>query len=359
MWRFHRYYIKEFLVNLLLTFVMLFGVAILATISRATGRAQGLGLLLTLRLTLYWALDTLPQLLSISVLVSSVFTFGRAASDNEITAMRAAGIRPVRLLGAVLFVGAMMGATNAWLVHDVIPWAHYEKYRPTKDAFKLLMINNKSMQNQWQVDRFQMRWKRRDGPRRYLDVDFNANADQGMATGHAESLEIDYDEAEDALVLLIDNFDGEMATRGKKRTMRMPGQITLSFSISAIANQNRRHEGMRDISTAQLVAEVESGAGTGESGRAWQARWWIGHRISQALSTLFFALIGFPIGVLFRRAGRMVSFAISFVPLAFFYGLVFLGQGLSRRFESWSFSLLPTAGLAIAAIWMTRKVFRQ
>lgn len=358
MWRFHRYYIREFLINFALTFAMLFGVAILATISRATGRAQGLGLLLTLRLTLYWALDTLPQLLSISVLVSSVFTFGRAASDNEITAMRAAGIRPLRLLGAVLFVGACMGATNAWLVHDVIPWAHYEKYRPTKDAFKLLMINNKSRQNQWQIDRFQMRWKKRDGPSRYLDVDFNANADQGIATGHAESLEIDYDEAEDALILSVDGFDGDM-TRGGKRSTSKLSHITLSFSIDAIANRNRRHEGMRDISTAQLFAEVESGAGTGDSGRGWQARWWVGHRISQALSTIFFALIGFPIGVLFRRAGRMVSFAISFVPLAFFYGLVFLGQGLSRRFESWSFSLLPVAGLAIAAVLLTRRVFRQ
>lgn len=355
MWRFHRYYIKEFLLNLLLTFVMLFGVALLATISRATGRAQGLGLLLTLRLTLYWAMDMVPQLLSISVLVSSVFTFGRAAADNEITAMRAAGIRPIRLLGAVLFVGAIAGATNAWLINDVIPRAHYEKYRPTKDAFKLLMINNKSRQNQWSLDRFQMRWAKRDGPSRYLDVDFNVHAEQGTHTGHAESLEIAYDEAEDALLLFINDYDLELEKNGKITSMRMPGQITLSFSISVLSDKNRRHEGMQDISTRQLIAEVESGV----SGRDWQARWWIGHRINDALSTLFFALIGFPIGVLFRRAGRMVSFAISFVPLAFFYGLIFLGQGLSRKYEAWEFSLMPGIGLAIAALWMTRKVFRQ
>ncbi|MCA8969974.1 MAG: LptF/LptG family permease [Planctomycetes bacterium] len=355
MWRFHRYYIKEFLINLLLTFVMLFGIAVLATVSRATGRAQGLGLLLTLRLTMYWSMSLIPQLLSISVLVASVFTFGRAASDNEITAMRAAGIRPIRLLGAVLFVGALVGSANAWLLHEVIPWTHYEKYRPTKDAFKLLMINNKSRQNQWELDNFQMRWGKGDGAGRYLDVDFNVTNDRGSQTGRADSLEIVYDEPEDALILLIDGFDGEITRNGKTVPVKLPGQTTLAFSIGLLETRNRRDEGMHDVSTSQLVAEVDSGV----TGRDWQARWLVGDRIGNALSTLFFALIGFPIGVLFRRSGRMVSFAISFVPLAFFYGLVFLGQGLSRRTEDWQYSLLPVAGLAIAAVLLTRRVFRQ
>nr|HMQ23877.1 LptF/LptG family permease [Planctomycetota bacterium] len=302
-----------------------------------------------------WSMSMLPQLLSISVLVASVFTFGRAASDNEITAMRAAGIRPLRLLGAVLFVGALVGAANSWLVHEVVPWTHYEKYRPTKDAFKLLMINNKSRQNQWELDKFQMRWAKPDGPGRYLDVDFNVSSDGGSQTGRADSLEIVYDEAEDALILLIDGFDGEITRNGKTVPVRLPGQTTLSFSIGVLEMRNRRNEGMQDISTTQLVAEVASGV----TGRDWQARWWAGNRISEALSSLFFALIGFPIGVLFRRSGRMVSFAISFVPLAFYYGLFFLAKSLSRSSEAWEYSLLPVAGLALASIWMTRKVFRQ
>lgn len=353
MWRFHRYYIKEFLLNLSLTFVMLFGICLLALVARGIYRSQGLDLVIGLWITLLWTVDAIPHVLSISVLVASVFTFGRAAADNEITAMRMTGTSPLRLMGGVLFVGAMTASINAWLLHNTIPLVHYYKYRPTSDALKLLLMSNRSRQNKMEFRDFTMVWERKDGLR-YYQVAFNATSRQGNFVGSADELEIEHNEAEEALVVKARNFEGDQET-GDRRFRIALQTLRLTFSLSEILEKNKRAEGMKDVSTAQLVAEVDGG--TGE--RTMLATWFIWLRSCQSLASLLFAIIGFPIGVVFRRAGRMVSFAISFLPLALYYGLMYVAPWVARETNAVWPVFIPDAGLLLLALILGRRAFRQ
>ena len=94
MWKIHRYYLREVTVSALLTFLVLFGIVLIASVSRGIDRAQGGNLLSAALITFYWAADTFPHLLAISLLIATVLTFARASQDREITALRAAGISP-------------------------------------------------------------------------------------------------------------------------------------------------------------------------------------------------------------------------------------------------------------------------
>ena len=353
MWKFHRYYVKELLINLSLTFVMLFGIALLATVARGISRSQSLGAYMGLWITLMWVLDAIPHLVLISVLVASVFTFGRAAADNEVAAIRSAGVSPLRLIGAAIFVGACAAGANGYLLHNWIPWAHYRKYRPTSDALELLLINNKSSQKKWEIGDFRMTWERREGMR-YFDVDFHAQNNEQIYVGRADELVVSYDKADSELVLTAKGFRGELE-KGGKRTL-FDSEVRLAYPLSLLIEKNKRHEGMKDLSTAQLVAEVASGGGE----RSEQARWFIWLRSGQALATLLFAIIGFPIGVLFRRAGRMMAFAISFIPLGVYYALMIgVAPALAKTVDAAWPAFVPDAVLALAAIVLTRRALRS
>lgn len=352
-WRFHRYYIRELLANLSLTFVMLFGISVLALVARGIYRSQGLDLLIGLWITLLWSIDTIPHLLSISALVASVFTFGRAAADNEITAMRMTGTSPLRLMGAVLFVGALAASANAWLLHNAIPYVHFMKYRPTADTLKLFLMSNRPRQNKLELqDNLMLMWKTREGMQ-FADVRFKAASRRdGGYIGKADELQIDHDVSNDALRLTLTNFEGQRL--GNSDSFET-AKLVLTFGVSEILEKNKRAEGLKDLPTAQLVAEVQGGV----SERSLEARWYVWLRTFQAFASLLFALIGLPIGIVFRRAGRMVAFAISFVPLALYYGMMFAAPWVARKTQSAWPAVIPDVGLVLAFLLLSRKAFRQ
>ena len=141
MWKIHRFYLRELLGAVLLTFTVLFGIVLIATIYRGIDRAQGGSLLSAVLITFFYAADTFPHLLALSLLFSSVLVFARASQDREITAMRAAGISPRVPLVAALIVGVMLSVVGSFALHYLIPYAHYYKYRVVAEVTRQLIVN--------------------------------------------------------------------------------------------------------------------------------------------------------------------------------------------------------------------------
>ena len=69
-----------------------------------------------------------------AVLVSALMAFGRLSADNEVTALRALGISPVRALMPVLFLAALLGASLVWFNDKVLPEANFRAYGPIQEA---------------------------------------------------------------------------------------------------------------------------------------------------------------------------------------------------------------------------------
>ena len=108
MWRLHRYYLKELAVNAAITFLVLFAVVLISLVYRGIQRSQGGGLLDAAMITLFFALDALPHLLTISFLIATVVTYTRAAQARELVAIRAAGISPRVPMTAAVLVGLFL-----------------------------------------------------------------------------------------------------------------------------------------------------------------------------------------------------------------------------------------------------------
>ncbi|PIE24058.1 MAG: hypothetical protein CSA62_04425 [Planctomycetota bacterium] len=363
MWRFHRYYLREMLLNLGMTFLMLFGVALLALLARGISRTQGQDMWLALWVTLLWAIDIVPDLLAISTLIATVFTFGRAAGDNEITAIRMAGVSPLRLLGSVLIVGTLTAGLNTYLLHNLIPYAHYKKYRPFEQLAEQWVANLRPSNNRIEMgDRLVMAWHRQDEQGRWIDVQIKAEGSDGNSfEGFAKRVWMEKGAREGLIYLKLqgpEGYRGGEVHNGKamRGTIKLDQNavIRISFDVREIAEKGKRAEGIKDLPTAQLVAEYERGGSENPE----VSRWMIWLRSFKGFASLLFAVVAFPIGVLSKRSGRMAALSMSAIPLTIYFVCFYLAPGLARLSgELWPVAL-PSAVMLVLIWILMRRAFR-
>lgn len=361
MWRFHKYFGRELLTNLGLTFVMLFGIVLLSLVARGISQAPGQSILIALYITLLFAIDAIPHLLNISLLIATVFTFSRAAADNEITALRMAGLSPLRLMGSVLFVGALVSGVNSYLVHNLIPTVHFNKFRAVTSAIEQFVMSNRSTTNSWEIAGTSMRWKRQNG-RLYEEVSFKRPPQNGLyVEGFAKTAELGRDPSGEELSFTLNNQQVFIYKRGKDGQFlpQMGGdeeQARISLNLRQIMSRTQREEGEKDVNTAQLVAEQVRG----DAWRPGLASWLIWDRSSRGLAGLLFAIVAFPIGLLMRRAGKGAAVAFSLVPLTFYYFLlIVVNKALATSLgQSWP-AVIPLIGLFLLSQILMHLAFRR
>ena len=66
---------------------------------------------------------TLPYTIPATTLFATCNVYGRLAKDNEITALRAAGINLFQILKPGILLGVVMSAITFTLFLDLIPWS--------------------------------------------------------------------------------------------------------------------------------------------------------------------------------------------------------------------------------------------
>src|SRR5947207_7679853 len=69
--------------------------------------------------------STLPYTIPATTLFASCVVYGRLAHDNEILAIRAAGINLLKVISPAVLLGLVMSAVTAGLYFEVIPSTHH------------------------------------------------------------------------------------------------------------------------------------------------------------------------------------------------------------------------------------------
>ncbi len=345
MWRIHRYYLKELLVGSATTFVVLFGIVLLAFVARGIDRAQGGDLLDAALIVLLFAADTVHHVLAMALLFATTLTFARAAQEREITAIRAAGIPLHVPLAPALLVAMAFSGAGLWLMHDVVPYAHFAKYRVITDVTRQVFLNMGMSGDKIELSRGVMTWRSKDADNHFHDVVVYLSAgarwvggeqvmQRTLLTASEAWFEVGAD-GETLTLELRDLFD--------PRTDSFVREPDLSFSLRDIAEKGRRWEGDRDITTDQLLAEVDRGVHENPGG----ARYTVHRRSCFALLPLCFVPIGFLFGLRSRDKGRMAALVPCALPLAVFYASDLIGLELVKRVDVPAIGWLPAAALTL------------
>lgn len=90
----------------------------------------------------YMALYTLPQALPSSLLTATVMTYGRLSADNEITAMRVAGIHLHHIVTPVLVTGVLFSILTLYLNAEVLPKSYYKVRQFQEKAVKRVLAKH-------------------------------------------------------------------------------------------------------------------------------------------------------------------------------------------------------------------------
>ncbi len=314
--------------------------------------------------------STLPYTIPVSLLFAVTVVYGRLAGDNEIIAVKTAGISVMKILWPSFALAIGLSLLLLYLSGEWIPrCTHYAKmvlYKDLEDTFyKVLkkehefntphwpfLIKVRDVQGQVMIDAtFKHRVKGKD--------DFDLVIQAKTAVLHIDLKEkmvrVEFVEAEiqpykqNPDVVLINN-----------RTLLIPIPPDSQFNPEKKIQEYTNRDLMKELRSMQQLRETERKkqavkAGfefaMGRSDRVnwWEVRdafinhgfykrqcndieteWWL--RISMACGSLLFVVLGAPVGIMFARRDFLSAFITCFLPIiTCYYPLMLLGQNMSKE----------------------------
>jgi lipopolysaccharide export system permease protein len=123
-----KYLLKTYLTTFTMVFVILFFIFILQTVWLFISELAGkdLDLAMILKFLMFATPRIIPLVLPLSVLLSSIMTFGNLAENYEFAAMKSAGISLQRGMKSLIIFILFLSITAFIFANNVIPYAEYK-----------------------------------------------------------------------------------------------------------------------------------------------------------------------------------------------------------------------------------------
>ncbi len=262
----------------------------------------------------------------ITFLLGIMMTFGRMAQQNEITALKAAGIPLKRVVLPVLVAGAVLSGVCFWAQDQGQPWAYARMKHlvtgelPLRVTIDMLPAGVMHEYGDWRIF-----VGKNDGGGRLGDIVVLQPQADGQATSfYAESASLERAGGRTALVMhkglyLKPSKEGEKLTRVPFDTLTKPVPQLDSLEKSG-ARQG--------LTLRQLLGEEQEAAALFKETKSIpvavelrKLRIEISERLSFPLMCLAVAFVAAPIGARTKRAGRSYTFAAGFLIVGVYFVL--------------------------------------
>ncbi len=357
--------------------------------------AKGLGYLAIAKLAPFTFLIALQYSVPATLLFSVCCVYGRISADNEIVALKSAGLSPFRIIYPVLALGLIISIPSVWLNDMAMSWGKpgidrvvlrsveevvYSMLRTHRSytTAQGLSIHVQDVEDRWLVQP--------------TIIIFNETTGKPM-TISAERAKISIDAEKDQLIIELKNSHGEINNEQSTR-FRIPGveRIPLpltqasktgqyvspsQFSIGQIPAELSKQAEQNDRRGEQLACEFAMGLVSGRfesldnqriktlqaelnetQKRLARLKLEPQRRLAQGFTCLFFVWMGVPLSILIRSADYWWTFGLCFIPILLTYYPLF-GLALDRvKDGSWpAISLwLGNAALLFIGTYLMRKV---
>ncbi len=324
--------------------------------------------------------SSLPYTVPATILFASCVAYGRLANDNEVVAMKAAGVDLLTILTPALLLGVLGTAGVAAVSWAVIPRSYVRlQVEITRDPEEFLYNQLKRERNfRANTSPFALYVRDVQG-RRLVDVIVKRRAATDLARSADGALQVKYDyvartrEAElkvdlDRKVLTVDAKDWLVGSDTSQSQTTGHPEVSIDlpeiFSIKQIRSrpialdwdelpgrgaevrQERADIAAKREAARQLVRTspdpaVAAAAAGQDVAFAQQLKdadrnfrnveHEYHNRPALAASCLVFALIGCPVGIWFNRSDYLSTFVVCWIPtVLLYYPLVLAGAGLAK-----------------------------
>lgn len=292
---------------------------------------KGTGLFPVLKLVAY----SLPQILILTipmgVLLANLLSFGRLASDNEITAIKAGGVNPVSIILPSLFTGFLISILLIIFYDRVLPVSNFNFFETS------YLICQKKPTVELKEHAFNDLGEMRIYINR-IDAKTSMMEDIIISENNPESSK--FITAEKGLIFLHPD--------GTKLTLQLTNgtihQLDISdrnkyqsllfnmhnMVIKLREELNRKRERMLEEMTSQ---EIKMEIARYKMGKVNISPFLVElqRRLSLPFASLSFTLLGIPLGLRARHKSKSISFGISVLVIFIYYLLLIGGETMGIR----------------------------
>ncbi len=336
--------------------------------------SQGLGWFAVVKLLPYISLIALQFSLPATLLFAVCCVYGRISADNEIVALKSAGISPFRIIRWIVVLAFLVSFPAVWINDKAVSWGGPGMERVIMRSFEEIVLGTLKSRRSFENDKgftihvqeVRDRWLIR--PTIFL---FNQQTGDPM-TIHAERAKISIDPDNDLLVIDLENSYGEINDQSSTR-FRWPGkdrftmplnqaslkassnQRPSQFSMSGIPMEIKALEGANDRTREAMAVQAAVGLGLGRYAQLYDPKLNVmretvadrqrrliklslepARRWALGFSCFFFVWVGVPMSILIRSADYAWTFGLCFIPILLIYYPLF-GLALDRAKDgSWS-----------------------
>lgn len=354
--------------------------------------------------------NALPYTIPVTTLFASCVVYGRLSHDNEVVAIKAAGVHLFTILKPALLLGILTCGATAALYHTVIPRSQQMLYKQLLDDPEELLYNMLRRDRSMRHPKSEYVIYVRDVQgKRLVDVVLkrrakikDAKTGQEITSGYdyvvrAREAYLRVDPVDGKLYVHLDRFvvDGKSTSGSTGRTGPVPMDLpdglngkdsrvrvsALTWDELPVKVESLREEVAqieRDRSASRQAAETHPDPAQRQAAREQdrhfkfkldlvtrtlrnvEAEYYL--RPVLACGCLLFALIGCPVGIWANRADYLSTFVICFLPTVLTYYPLFLagsGMGKDGKLPLALGCWLPNIAIGIVALLLNARLLRR
>lgn len=389
----HRYVLRQLLWVFALTLLSLTGMLVIVGVIGEASK-NGLGPQQIRDILPYIVPSLLPFTIPATFLLTVCVVYGRLAGDNEITAVKAAGVNAMTVLWPAFIMAAVLSLGTFWLTDQVIPWARENVERVILTAMEDIFLGILREKNHFSDPDHGIAISVRavEGSK-LIEPHFRYRLPGSPATVNITAREatLKFDLEQQHVMLSL--VEGQVVLPGGDQAnvadeeypfplpIRSKSSPPRDLPIALLRSGMRQCRADRDALDRRQVITTAFSLSRGEYSGLFvdqqdqQTRKWnesterfrkfyteIHSRLALACSCFFFALVGSPFAVLQGRRQFLTSFALCFFPiLVVYYPIVLVMMNLGKvavidpAIGMWVGNL----GLGVAAWILLKRVLKH
>jgi lipopolysaccharide export system permease protein len=301
--------------------------------------------------------STLPYTLPATTLFATCVVYGRLANDNEIIALKAAGVHLFKVVWPGVLLGLVMSAVTLGLYYDLIPSTHhYMRNMFLQDLEEVLytMLRKDHVINQPRLN--YVMFVREVQGRKLLDPVFKRRSGKGydvVAFAHEADLRVDLARREVVVHMRQCSVLGDKGSTGYFEDRKWPVELPPDFGIDHKTRASdltwpevleRRQEIAEEADKLMVLLAVPTSKSCVSTVpvdlpqhiknlKAIKRQKQLDvvaldtelqMRVALSMGCLCFVLVGCPVGIWLSRSDYLSAFITCFLPIVFLYYPVLL-----------------------------------
>jgi lipopolysaccharide export LptBFGC system permease protein LptF len=295
----------------------------------------------------------------VAALTSATLTYGRFASDNEITAIKAGGIHIHHVVVPALLMASLLSAANIFITDYLVPEAHFQRRVWVRRAHRILIDQLPNEPHQFRFDNFKIAYEGYENEEfkslyiiRFFKQRILEEVIADRATLAFTEDEIPVFKLAAHTITRFDEFDN---TFEHDTISAGAGE----FPLANNARQQTQPRALADFTGAHLREAIRGDLPTIYEG--FRLKTELHRRLAFGLAPFFLIAIGVPIGIFVKKGSRLAGIGVSLPPLVIFFGLSLFTTNLGHKgklnplLAGWSANTV----LAVIAVILLVRMYRK